>query len=558
MRKILSLILGVCLLFTASAFAQYNPITQQRGGIYASDFAYGYGQVPGIGVGAGGGNAGTTYTIYANYGYFSTPTGLQVFPFSTTVPITVGNNTAFETVIPTSVSCSTPQLYQTCAITASFTYAHGPGDTIRTGTFGLADAMYYAFQRGGGLVTVDYQWGVLGGSTATINALSSTGTSGIVYWNVGIQDLRAATPVFWNPTATASTILGTPTTLTNSTAYFTTNAATGNYGTGTYHMCISLVDAMGNEGPCSADYSHAGLATSYITFTPPTSTTSGTMAGAVGYTMYVGLTAGGTYNLLYKVPITSSVCTMTPYAPIPACAVANTAYGQSAATATVTAITLASSPTAVFTGVISTAAIIHGQAIAMQTYGYYPSSKPLTGGPMAVMAFPAPLTAADTTGVGVTLATIAIPTGYMNQVGRSIRVCGLASSTGTSTGTLFQIIFYWDAVGQDNAGLPVIVANQQVTITLASAVDNINFCQVLTTQVAGAGATAGTIIGGTGWLTIGDTVANTHPSAGGNSLIAATTSLNLAQDARLHVVYNHTNASDSAGFILQHLTVEPL
>jgi hypothetical protein len=125
-----------------------------------------------------------------------------------------------------------------------------------------------------------------------------------------------------------------PTTLTAVTA-LPSATPVGAYGTGTYHLCIAYVDIMGNEGTVLADFSEAGLATGSFIFTPPAAST-----GAVGYTIYISLT-GGTYALSYKVPLTNSICTLTAIeTTTAACAVTNATYGQTGATATVTAITV--------------------------------------------------------------------------------------------------------------------------------------------------------------------------------------------------------------------------
>jgi hypothetical protein len=46
--------------------------------------------------------------------------------------------------------------------------------------------------------------------------------------------------------------------------------------------------------------------------------------------------------------------------------------------------------------------------------------------------------------------------------------------------------------------------------------------------------------------------------AGGDTSVAATASLNLAGEARIDVIYNHTTGTDAAGLILQNLTAEVL
>ncbi len=52
---------------------------------------------------------------------------------------------------------------------------------------------------------------------------------------------------------------------------------------GTIHVCYALVDAMGNEGPCSADYSFTDTSAKGVLFQAPAAST-----GAVGYIPYIG------------------------------------------------------------------------------------------------------------------------------------------------------------------------------------------------------------------------------------------------------------------------------
>ena len=84
-------------------------------------------------------------------------------------PITVGSDSGFETVTPTAVS--TNNLGQ-ILITATFTYAHGTGAQVRSGTYGLQEAAEFAKARGGGLVVLSPAWfSAQGGHSAGLTAL---------------------------------------------------------------------------------------------------------------------------------------------------------------------------------------------------------------------------------------------------------------------------------------------------------------------------------------------------------------------------------------------------
>jgi hypothetical protein len=170
------------------------------------------------------------------------------------------------------------------------------------------------------------------------------------------------------------------------------------------------------------------------------------------------------------------------------------------------------------------------------------------------LAFPAGSAAATT--VPDVLGTLNIPAGFMNYVGRTIEVCGAAATT-ASAATIVDIQFQWDAFGQNTAGKGVVIGDLTGTPAVAIATaGHVTFCQDFQTTVASASATGGSInhIGGGG-------------SVGGVSLIApgalsdalasgAVGSLNLAESARINVIYLHTTGTDGAAWTLQSLTAK--
>lgn len=551
MRKfILNLFAGLALIGALNApplaWGQAVPSTF-AGTARALNFAYGVvANTPGLTVEAGS-TAGGSYALTLANGTFTTVDGLIIAPVSITTPITVGFGANQETVTPSAVSCATPQVIDTCLVTATFTYAHSTGDIVRSGTVGLQEALNYSSGKGGGVVGLDQGWTKQGGTNALIVAA-------IVMPYTAIEDHRQFTPTIWYPQAAATTILAVPTTLT-STTMATQTVPAGSYTTGNYIGAVACVDLMGQEGPMSATSGNiAGSASGSWLFTAPAAST-----GCVGYTIYISLVSG-TYTLMYKVPLTSAICTLTTLENVtPACAIANTTYGQVAANATVTALTVNTSPTGLGKTVISTTAITHGTPNGRTTYVYSPGSGLALSG-ITGASFPYTIGAAAATGIPSVVGTVNIPPGYMNAVGRKIRVCGYGTMSGASTATVVDINLQWDSFGQNTAGLPVVVADLETTpaSAFATTVVNVSFCQTLVTTVAGAGATAGTILPQAGILAVGNTSTGISGSAGSNGTTAAVASLNLASEARLHVVYNHTTGTDGAGLILNGLTVEGL
>lgn len=528
---------------TGLGFAQTAANKGSRiAGVYvASQYNYGV-NAPAVKVVSGSTSTGA-YSITVNNGVVKLSDGRAIPVFSIIAPITIGSGSTQETVTPSAVSgCSNANT--TCIVTATFTNAHGQGEIIQSGTAGLQEAINDAFSNGGGQVVVD-------NSGVVTNALLA---AAFPYPGVSILDTRAGIPQYWNTSPTTATFLAVPATLTAVTA-LPSATPVGAYGTGTYHFCVAYVDIMGNEGACSLDFSEAGLATGSFIFTAPAAST-----GAVGYTIYISLTAG-TYALSYKVPLTPSICALTQVeTTTAACKVTNTNYGQTGATATVTAITVATAPLAAQLGAASTTTDYVANSNGRTTYGYISGSHNGSPGVIA-SSLPFTVTTAAATTVPAVMGTITLPAGFMNGVGETIRICGLAKEASAgSTSTITSIQFFWDAPGSNVTGVGVNLGGPTVTATLVTAnADQWTFCQTFKTTVSGAGVTAGSIAAGAGYLIESYGAATTVSAAGGPTIgAAAIGSLNLAGEARINVVYLHTTGTDGAGVILQDLTVEVL
>lgn len=142
--------------FSVAAFAQ-NPAV--FGGV-ANAYAFAYGvnsHVPPLQVDmtSGPSPASSTATLTVAFGQVSLGDGTVITPLSTHAPITVGTGANQETVTPTAVSCATPQIYQSCSFTASFTYSHGTGDKVASASWGIDEASIFVTAKfGGGLVAV--------------------------------------------------------------------------------------------------------------------------------------------------------------------------------------------------------------------------------------------------------------------------------------------------------------------------------------------------------------------------------------------------------------------
>jgi hypothetical protein len=200
--------------------------TKFAGLFNAGEFAYGINKTtPALQVIGGPNTTVGAQALQLAFGYTQTNDGLVFNPLNTNAPITVGGNSSTETITPSAVSNSTPTVYSSSSLTGTFAYLHGNGDSIRSGTCGLQEALNYAGSIGGGTVIIDAGWVALGGTQAMLVAAT-------VPANVGIWDNRygadysqftttlTSTQIF-NMATTAVELLPAP----NALAYWQVNSA---------------------------------------------------------------------------------------------------------------------------------------------------------------------------------------------------------------------------------------------------------------------------------------------------------------------------------------------
>jgi len=150
---------------------------------------------------------GTT-SVTLLVGYTVLADGTQITPLATNAPINIGAGSNVETVRPTAISCATPTIPNTCVVTGWFHNAHGVGDPVTSGTYGLMEAVNAAHVQGG-LVSVDGAWTAAGGVTGTITGGTPAGT-GLGFTNVTVLDWRGTTGAV-SYTSTSNTLLMTAT-----------------------------------------------------------------------------------------------------------------------------------------------------------------------------------------------------------------------------------------------------------------------------------------------------------------------------------------------------------
>ncbi len=442
----------------------------------AIDYAYGLPGVafPALQVASGNTSTTGTNTITLVTGASTQSNGNVLFPVTTNTPITVGIGSNAETVTPSAVSnCNLPSsqtagpLGPNCTISATFANLHGPQEPVTSGTYGLQEAINSAntANGGGGTVMIDSRWQALGGTTAIITAATA-------FNNVGIYDTRDLRNQWWTMQPTTLTVIPNTVALTTTTAVFSATPV-GTWANSAYYLCYTYVDAMGGESTCSPTANQTPTLNYSLTVTSPAATT-----GAVGWRMY----AGATYTLAYLLPVNSTTCTVTTLETVvPACALGSSGTWTAAPLTT----------TLLRPGAIGVTNTKNPVPQSHTTFGYQPSQTP----PLPFVTHFGPFgsgtissaTASDITPLG----SFELPAGFLNYIGRTIRITGKIQGGETSSGTLGIFLgTVW--AGGVTAGLPITVCNP----TSAAAAGTVNytwsFSCTLTTNAVGATA-VGTI-----------------------------------------------------------------
>jgi hypothetical protein len=124
----------------------------------AYDFAFGVNPSvpPLILSSANSGTGSQTYTV--ELGYSTTQDGQKILPLIVNGLLTVGTGANAETVVITAVSAANPLGLNACTFTASFANAHGAGEIISSGSFGVQEAAVNRIGAGGGLVALSPAW----------------------------------------------------------------------------------------------------------------------------------------------------------------------------------------------------------------------------------------------------------------------------------------------------------------------------------------------------------------------------------------------------------------
>ncbi len=447
-RLILTGLLALALAF--SLHAQVN----------ALDFNYGTGTVAPLRL-IGGPYAAGVNTVTVSQGYTVSAGGVTFNPLSTAALVRAGSGASQENVTPSAVSCATPTQYGTCTFTATFTNAHGTGDLVQSATYGAQEAVAYQLSQGGGEVVINRAWARAGGTDTILSALNA-------YSQVTLKDIRTV-PKYWAMQPTTLTSLAVPTTLSGTTVVFAA-APVGTWANSAYYFCVTYVDALGGEGPCSATYNQTPTLNYSAAITSPLAST-----GAVGWRFY----AGASYAAAYLMPIAATNCTLTTLeSVVPACAIGSNGVWLAPPLTTTTLRPNGQSPTV---NVYQTMPQGH------TTFAYVP-----IGGipqPFQTHFGPFPAFGSTTSGQIDVLGTVSLPTGFLNAIGKTVRVSGKITGGTVNTAVVPTVTVGLGWIAGLTAGATVPVCTLTGAAAGATADANFLFSCTLTTNAIGATGT---------------------------------------------------------------------
>ena len=474
------------------------------------------------------------------------------------VAITDATPSLSEVVTPTS----TTQGATTCGFAASPSNTH-ISFTLQSGTSGLQEAVASGWNNPPTFdVVLDKTWyqlqaalgTYLNGSTAAAIIPKITGTT-----NVAIVDTTTTPWTFytWNGTAyvpnsesgsgtaafTSVTPVAAPTALTTVAA---TCAAAGGgcitVGTtggaipsgAVYTLAATYVTAAGGETLMSIDTAAGATTGSTTTATSTISVSSPeAVGGAAGYRLWMTAASGATVTeILYSAQ--PGVCPTVSNVLPGVCALGSTAT----ISAIITGTRLGPSLTGATTSVSSAFIVPGGSAGPLATLSVsYP--------PFAVVG--ASLAAAST----VTIGQINLPAGFLNVLGRTIRVCGNGFAASSGTGGTLTVATKLASLFGTTSVTPVTIITATDT---ASQTISLDFCETWVTTATG---TSGTV---EAHGLLGATLAGTAVvSMAGDNIVAASSTVDLTKQDLLYITMTPgAQALSATGTQLRQLTFEVL
>lgn len=497
-------------------------ISRFAGIVDAYQFAYGVNpNAPAAFQVLSGSNSPGTYTLTCQNSKATAGNGVTV-SLSTNASITVGFGTNEETVTPTSISSDNlGNVY----VTAVFANAHGIGEQVRSGTYGLQEAINYAASIGGGEVVVDGYWALGGGTTAVVTGASVPTT-------VTIADNRTGGMQSFGLVPGGVTPIAAPTAVSTAAAangLLTTSSTGGTIAAsaGTFRLGVTYVDAFGGETTLSVDTASAAtIAIGSATSTNSIGLTSpAAIAGAIGYRVYMTAAAGATLTeILYPV-------------------------GNAAITGT--AVSGAALPCFAIGTPVTINAIITGTAkVPAQNTAYATGVVEIPAG-APVISYP-PFTALGTIAAAATgtVAEVNFPAGFFNTVGRTVRFKGMyyVTTNGTAGTVTSELLF------ASVYGVTSITPFTAASASIAASVLTVSFDFDITMVTAATGATGTLECHGVVDYNIAGTAVG---SVAMDSVIAVSSTVDLTKQNTVSFAHLNTTVGTTASQ-MRLLTVEVL
>jgi len=281
-------------------------------------------------------------------------------------------------------------------------------------------------------------------------------------------------------------------------------------------------------------------------------------AGAVGWVPYLSLD-GGTYAQAYKITPTATVCTLTTLETVtPACAVANTTYGQATSTfgkaglftsggaqITIYPVSTAQHFTQLASTVQTTASLTP-MTNSSVTYSYAPSSRigacnGMSSWNQTQEIAAGGISASSTTGIPMSMGTWTVPANCFNYVGAEFRVSGKITWTDGGASDAMKVIVAWDAPGTNTTTVPTTLCNIANTHTNAAAAQTGWYS--CTVRILTTGATGTALVNGGGFFDIATGAAGVLIGGANDTAVAASGSINLTSSARIAVRFSDTGAT---------------
>lgn len=372
---------------------------------------------------------------------------LQPFNANATVNVIDSVSANTEVVALTSVTITS----STCTLALSTANTHN-SFTLRSGTCGLREALN-DLQGKAGTVIVDQKYYDDGCTTAMITTAATLG--GTLQANQLINDISGTGPAWYSLQPSTLSALAVPVASNNLTCTAVAglvcqSATTGGTWPNSAEVAGSIyVDALGGWSVASVTHTLTPSAsgTNVLQFNSPAAST-----GAYGWLPWGGLT----YNsAAYVLPVTASNCILsTTFTAYPVCAIGATAT--------------------MLGPVVTTALIPQSGGIAAAynpnpqshtAFAYRPSQRPgyqfqLNYGPFTICPV---LTA----GQLCTLATVQLPTGFLQNlgIGGTVRFTFDVTSTPSTTGTATGVDVAIGDITDFSTGTPLIICNGKGDIT---------------------------------------------------------------------------------------------